>query len=160
MTFEDSTVQQIAGLTYYQREDAIHIYRFADFRLETVDAWAQIVVPKNQAAFQSGEHIRSIYDIRQHILSLYAMKVTLQVSRQTPLELRESVAVLAGDNFARRVVENLLRRLEAQIQAQGNRDLWQKWHATRVFTTEGEALEWLADRAASVSPPAGTDKPG
>jgi hypothetical protein len=111
-----SEATKVAGLTYYVREDGVLVYKFADFRRETMD-------------------LRSLYLVGDLVLTLYAISLGVETARKTPPTLRESMAVVAPRGLVWTLFRNLFRRLPPRQQ-----------QSIHIFATEAEALVWLQER--------------
>ncbi len=123
------------GMTYTRLSGGIHVYRFSNNRRETVDAWFNQSHQNDLDAAARNEPVAHLLDLRGVWMTPYAMARALQNARRTPEALKESTAVIAGDNFLTGMIEGLVRQFPAAVQL-----------STRVFRTEKAAQTWLEQR--------------
>jgi hypothetical protein len=129
-------IMQTPGLVVEHRPDGILIYRIRNVRRETADALYVAMTERDQDAYQSGRHVRSILDLRgAGWPTPYGAGKLIQSAEETPVGLRESVAVIVSDSIAMQLISLLLHRLPSRTQK-----------VTRLFSTEEEAIEWLTQR--------------
>jgi hypothetical protein len=124
---------QDVGLTVTRREDGILVYRIRDMRRATVDATFAALHRFDIEATTQGYYLKRLIDVRgAGWPTPYALAKLIQVTNETPDELRESVAVLTTDSVAMRLIDLTLRKMPAQAK-----------QVTRIFNTEDRALAWL-----------------
>lgn len=107
-----STSQPVAsfGLTAAQRVDDITVDQIHDVRRATAGAL-------NEALRIAGRRNRSLIDLRgAGWPTPYAPERTAQLSRETPVSLCESTAVVVSACFAAHLVDLLIRKLTPQTQ--------------------------------------------
>ena|SRR5690349_6960080 len=132
-----STLSQSAGLTIELYADGFLIFRIRDVTRNTADAVFDAYQKYDREAYEAGLSRRTLVDMRgAGWPTPYAVKRMIQASKETPAGLRESTAVLVGnDRMALRLMERLLSRLTRQSQ-----------QSARLFTSEEEAIRWLRGR--------------
>jgi hypothetical protein len=122
------------GITYYRREDGIHVYRFENVQRSAIDTWVKLVLEHDQVALKTGEHRRCIYDLRGHWVTPYLVTQALYLASVDPPDLQESIAVL-GLRRAAAVFNTFVRRLPRMMQSD-----------FRFFYDEAQAVKWLTQR--------------
>jgi len=137
-----NVVMQAPGLAIEHRPDGITIYRIRNVRRETADALYAAFAKADQEAFAENFHSRTILDLRgAGWPTPYGVTRLIKSAEETPIGLRESIAMLVSDAIAIQLVALLLHRMPTRAQ-----------NSTRLFSTEEEAIEWLEQRLLELGP--------
>ena len=125
-----------SGLTSNRHDNGIYAYRFNDNRRETIDALIDQVYQEELVIHAAGgTNIFILLDIRGQWVTPYGLTRIAQTASLTPPGMTEWIAIVAGDNFASRVVESLMHRFPASVRL-----------TTHVFQQEEPALAWLEQK--------------
>jgi hypothetical protein len=128
------------GLTIERREDGIIVLRLRDSRRATADAMYEELRESDEKCYAAGRHNRILIDVRgAGWPTPYTAGKALQISKETPAELRVSTAVVAPESVAAHLIDILIQKLPPRTQ-----------QAIRIFHDEEDAIAWLNQRLAEL----------
>ncbi|MCA9881963.1 MAG: hypothetical protein H6670_00185 [Anaerolineaceae bacterium] len=131
-----TNLKRLWGLTFYVRADGTEIYIFEDTRSDTMNAWSQIATERDLLASAEQRHLVCLYDLRGCSFGPYAALRTYETVQQTPASIRQSVAVITGDNAITRTLQSIIRRLTKPNLQQ----------SILLFNDNASAEDWLNQR--------------
>jgi|GEM_PF-4413703 len=122
-----------SGIKLYQDNDGIYFLIFPHLTRTAVDDAYEILHNLDLEYAQNGEHIRMVYDLRQSSwLTPYAISKMIQVGKETPQNLHQTLAILLKDFVAVRMIEGSMKLLPQRIIKD-----------VQIFTNETKAVEWV-----------------
>lgn len=123
------------------RDDGLIIYRFTNILRDTVDQWAQHSHAQDLKAAAENRPLARLLDVRKAgYPTPYAIGKALEISRMTPENLQEVLAILTSDRIGTRMFSSVMRHMPSRLQ-----------QSTAVFVEdETLAVDWLLNRLAQI----------
>ncbi len=129
----------IDGFIYHQRSDDIVVYKFVKMTRKIVDYYAKCSEYNDARILAEDGHSQVMYDGRGVFPTPYFISTVIRLAKETPRELKESLAIVTGDNLTTSVIRTLIKKLDPKIQ-----------NEVLFFKNEEDAIRWLHKRHAEV----------
>ena len=130
----------VKGLIYYQRPDEIVVYKFTKMTRKLIDTYALCSEYNDARILAENGHSRVLYDGRGMFPTPYFISTVIRLAKETPRELKESIAIVTGDNLTTSVMRTVIKKLDPKLQ-----------NAILFFKNEEDALRWLNKRHAEMT---------